>query len=58
MKRTNRSSRLGYKTPTEFTSHPQSELEKVHYENTVAMPNGLSEPSAFGMYALRTGGAL
>jgi hypothetical protein len=48
-KPTSKSSGLGFESQTEFIWHPQGALQKVHYENTVAMPNGRCRPSAFGI---------
>jgi hypothetical protein len=41
-----------------FIHHPQRNLYEVYYARCVGMPSGRREPSAFGIYVLRTGGAL
>ena len=38
--------------------HPKRKLNEVHYARCVGMPSGGREPSDFGIYVLRTGGAL
>jgi hypothetical protein len=48
----------GWQTPDIYVHHSQRKLFEVHYAWTVGMPSGLREPSAFGTYVLRTGGAL
>jgi hypothetical protein len=36
---------------------PKLNLLEVHYEAHIGRPSGMSDPSAFGIYARRTGGA-
>jgi hypothetical protein len=46
-------------SPTRYISsrQPKHKLHEVRYACHVGMPSILCEPSAFGMYARRTGGA-
>jgi hypothetical protein len=40
-----------------YAHQPKRTLHEVYYARHVGMPSILCEPSAFGMYARRTGGA-
>jgi hypothetical protein len=48
-KQTNRNSETGCTTHARFRGHPQRHWGKVHYELTVATPNGRCRQSAFGI---------
>ena len=48
----------GWHTPDIFIRNPQRKLYEVYYARRIGMPSGRREPSAFGMYVLRTGGAM
>jgi hypothetical protein len=41
-----------------MVKHPETLPAEVHCEITVGTPIGRFDPSAFGMYTLRTGGAV